>query len=121
VAASGVRRFRVVIGARPARRLALNPGDFLGSYILPITAHSNVLLEFGGGDGRVDIHGRGGASLLDRSGPRAATAAYAWRTGRSSGSSARSARRAAGHPGTRALDRQLELAGLEREQVRLAM
>ena len=42
-----------------------NPADFLGSYILPITAHSNVLQEFGGGDGRVGIHGRGGSSLLD--------------------------------------------------------
>ena len=42
-----------------------NPADFLGSYILPITAHSNVLQEFGGGDGRVGIHGRGAHSLLD--------------------------------------------------------
>jgi L,D-transpeptidase catalytic domain len=41
-----------------------NPYDFLGSYILPLTAHSNVLQEFGGGDGRVGIHGRGGESLL---------------------------------------------------------
>jgi hypothetical protein len=41
-----------------------NPADFLGSYILPLTAHSPVLQEFGGGDGRVGIHGRGGASLL---------------------------------------------------------
>ena len=37
-----------------------NPAGFLGSYILPITAHSRVLQEFGGGDGRVGIHGRGG-------------------------------------------------------------
>jgi lipoprotein-anchoring transpeptidase ErfK/SrfK len=42
-----------------------NPADFLGSYVLPITAHSHVLQEFGGGDGRVGIHGRGGESLLD--------------------------------------------------------
>jgi L,D-transpeptidase catalytic domain len=41
-----------------------NPADFLGSFILPLTAHSPVLQEFGGGDGRVGIHGRGGASLL---------------------------------------------------------
>ena len=27
-----------------------NPADFLGSHILPITAHSNVLQEFGSGD-----------------------------------------------------------------------
>ena len=42
-----------------------NPGAFLGSYILPLSAHSNVLQEFGGGDGRVGIHGRGGSSLRD--------------------------------------------------------
>jgi lipoprotein-anchoring transpeptidase ErfK/SrfK len=70
-----LRRFRVVIGAPPTPTphglLSIvdvwrwNPADFLGSYILPITAHSNVLQEFGGGDGRVGIHGRGGSSLLD--------------------------------------------------------
>ena len=69
------RRFRVVVGApetpTPRGLFSIvgvwrwNPADFLGSYILPITAHSNVLQEFGGGDGRVGIHGRGGASLLD--------------------------------------------------------
>jgi lipoprotein-anchoring transpeptidase ErfK/SrfK len=69
------RRFRVVIGAPPTPTPGglfsivgvwrWNPSDFLGSYILPITAHSNVLQEFGGGDGRVGIHGRGGSSLLD--------------------------------------------------------
>jgi lipoprotein-anchoring transpeptidase ErfK/SrfK len=70
-----LRRFRVVIGAPPTPTPGglfsivdvwrWNPADFLGSYILPITAHSDVLQEFGGGDGRVGIHGRGGASLLD--------------------------------------------------------
>jgi L,D-transpeptidase catalytic domain len=70
-----VRRFRVVVGApatpTPHGLFSIvgvwpwNPADFLGSYILPITAHSNVLQEFGGGDGRVGIHGRGGSSLLD--------------------------------------------------------
>jgi L,D-transpeptidase catalytic domain len=70
-----VRRFRVVIGApgtpTPAGLFSIygvwrwHAGDFLGSYILPITAHSNVLQEFGGGEGRVGIHGRGGVSLLD--------------------------------------------------------
>jgi hypothetical protein len=70
-----LRRFRVVVGA-PATPSPLglfsvvsvwhwNPSDFLGSYILPLTAHSNVLQEFGGGDGRIGIHGRGGTSLLD--------------------------------------------------------
>jgi hypothetical protein len=48
-----------------------NPADFLGSYILPITAHSHVLQEFGGGDGRVGLHGRGGSSLLAPLGSRA--------------------------------------------------
>jgi hypothetical protein len=70
-----LRRFRVVVGApatpSPHGLFSIvgvwrwNPADFLGSYILPLTAHSDVLQEFGGGDGRVGIHGRGGASLLD--------------------------------------------------------
>ncbi len=70
-----VRRVRVVIGApaTPTPRGLFSivdvwrsdPGGFLGSYILPLTAHSEVLQEFGGGDGRVGIHGRGGSSLLD--------------------------------------------------------
>ena len=69
------RRFRVVVGTpgtpTPRGLFSIvgvwrwNPADFLGSYILPLTAHSKVLQEFGGGDGRVGIHGRGGASLLD--------------------------------------------------------
>jgi lipoprotein-anchoring transpeptidase ErfK/SrfK len=69
------RRFSVVVGAAPTptpRGLfsvvgvwPWSPADFLGSYVLPLTAHSHVLQEFGGGDGRVGIHGRGGASLLD--------------------------------------------------------
>jgi lipoprotein-anchoring transpeptidase ErfK/SrfK len=33
--------------------------------VLPLTAHSNVLKSFDGGDGQVALHGRGGASLLD--------------------------------------------------------
>jgi L,D-transpeptidase catalytic domain len=41
------------------------PNDFLGSWVLELTAHSNVLQEFDGGDGTVGIHGRGGTSLLD--------------------------------------------------------
>jgi hypothetical protein len=70
-----VRRFRIVIGAPPTPTphglfsivgvWRWNPAAFLGSYILPLTAHSKVLQEFGGGDGRVGIHGRGGPSLLD--------------------------------------------------------
>jgi lipoprotein-anchoring transpeptidase ErfK/SrfK len=41
------------------------PSDFLGSWVLELTAHSNVLQQFDGGDGTVGIHGRGGTSLLD--------------------------------------------------------
>jgi hypothetical protein len=73
-----VRRFRVVIGEpgtpTPGGLFSIvgvwywDPAAFLGSYILALTAHSHVLQEFGGGDGRVGIHGRGGASLLDRLG-----------------------------------------------------
>lgn len=70
-----LRRFRVVIGARPTptpRGLfsivdvwRSNPRGFVGSHVLALTAHSDVLQEFGGGEGRVGIHGRGGSSLLD--------------------------------------------------------
>jgi L,D-transpeptidase catalytic domain len=70
-----LRRFRIVIGAAPTPTPGglfsivgvwpWNPGAFLGSFILPLTAHSDVLQEFGGGDGRVGIHGRGGSSLVD--------------------------------------------------------
>jgi len=41
------------------------PNAFLGSWILALTAHSNVLHEFDGGNGRIGIHGRGGTSLRD--------------------------------------------------------
>jgi lipoprotein-anchoring transpeptidase ErfK/SrfK len=44
---------------------AWHPTDFLGSWVLLLTAHSDVLQEFDGGDGTVAIHGRGGSSLLD--------------------------------------------------------
>ena len=71
-----VRRFRAVIGA-PAtptprglsaiyeRNAQASPDGFLGPWVLSLTAFSNVLESFGGGPGRVGIHGRGGASLLD--------------------------------------------------------
>lgn len=42
-----------------------DPGGFLGPWALHLTAHSNVLENFGGGPGRVAIHGRSGASLAD--------------------------------------------------------
>jgi L,D-transpeptidase catalytic domain len=70
-----LRRFKVVVGkpATPSPRGLFsivgvwrgNPSAFLGSYILTLTAHSNVLQEYEGGDGRVGVHGRGGASLRD--------------------------------------------------------
>ncbi len=42
-----------------------DPTAFLGPWALPLTVFSNVLFNFGGGPGRVAIHGRDGASLLD--------------------------------------------------------
>ncbi|HUA45199.1 MAG TPA: L,D-transpeptidase [Solirubrobacteraceae bacterium] len=42
-----------------------HPNDFLGSWVLDLTAHSDALLHFDGGTGTVAIHGRGGASLQD--------------------------------------------------------
>jgi hypothetical protein len=48
-----------------AQRIGRVAVQFLGSWILALTAHSDVLQEFDGGNGRIGIHGRGGASLLD--------------------------------------------------------
>jgi lipoprotein-anchoring transpeptidase ErfK/SrfK len=70
-----LRRVEIVVGA-PGTPTPLGlfsivgawrsrPTAFLGSWILPLTAHSTVLHEFEGGDGTIGIHGRGGASLLD--------------------------------------------------------
>jgi lipoprotein-anchoring transpeptidase ErfK/SrfK len=42
-----------------------DPAGFLGPWALPLTALSNVLRSFGGGPGRIAIHGRGGPSLLN--------------------------------------------------------
>lgn len=42
-----------------------DPAEFSGAWILTLTAHSDVLRQFEGGNGRVAIHGRGGAGLLD--------------------------------------------------------
>jgi lipoprotein-anchoring transpeptidase ErfK/SrfK len=42
-----------------------DPNAFLGPWALPLTALSDVLRSFGGGPGRIAIHGRGGASLLN--------------------------------------------------------
>ncbi len=71
-----VRRLRAVVGApdtpTPRGRFALaelarqpDPGGFLGPFALHLTAHSTVLDDYGGGPGRVAIHGRGGESLND--------------------------------------------------------
>jgi hypothetical protein len=71
-----VRRFSAVVGApatpTPRGRFAVyelarqpEPGGFLGPWALHLTAHSDVLDDYGGGPGRVAIHGRGGASLRD--------------------------------------------------------
>ncbi len=42
-----------------------DPFGVLGPWALHLTAHSDVLTDYGGGRGRVAIHGRSGASLLD--------------------------------------------------------
>jgi len=71
-----VRRFRAVIGARatptPVGLAAIyervrqpDPRAFLGPWALPLTALSGVLTNYGGGPGRVAMHGRAGASLSD--------------------------------------------------------
>ena len=71
-----VRRFRAVIGApgtpTPRGLFAIAEeirqplaGGFLGPWALHLTAHSNTLDNYGGGVGRVAMHGRGGASLFD--------------------------------------------------------
>lgn len=70
------RSFKAVVGA-PAtptprglyaiyEKLAQrNPKGFLGPWALHLTAFSDVLLNYGGGPGRVAIHGRDGTSLKD--------------------------------------------------------
>ncbi len=66
-----------------------SPGkNFEGAWVLPLTAHSEVLRSFEGGDGQVALHGRGGASLADPLGSarshgcvRLANAAIGWIAG----------------------------------------
>ncbi len=71
-----VRRFRAVVGAArtptPPPLAAVyeinrqpNPRGFLGPWVLAVTAHSKVLMHYGGGPGRAAIHGRDGDSLND--------------------------------------------------------
>jgi lipoprotein-anchoring transpeptidase ErfK/SrfK len=71
-----VRRFRAVVGApatpTPTGLAAIyervrqpDPRAFLGPWAMHLTAVSAVLDNYGGGPGRVAIHGRAGASLAD--------------------------------------------------------
>jgi lipoprotein-anchoring transpeptidase ErfK/SrfK len=71
-----VRRFRAVVGASatptPTGLAAIyervrqpDPHAFLGTWALHLTSVSAVLDNYGGGPGRVAIHGRAGASLAD--------------------------------------------------------
>jgi lipoprotein-anchoring transpeptidase ErfK/SrfK len=71
-----LRRFSAVVGA-PAtptptglaavyeRNRQPDPGEFLGPWALSLTIMSNVLENYGGGPGRVAIHGRAAESLQD--------------------------------------------------------
>lgn len=71
-----VRRVRAVVG-KPStptphglaaiyeRNRQPDPHAFLGTWVLSLTAESDVLKHFEGGTGRVGIHGRAGASLFD--------------------------------------------------------
>jgi lipoprotein-anchoring transpeptidase ErfK/SrfK len=70
-----VRRWRVVVGTggtpTPAglfsvyERVRQAPGSELGPWALHLTAHSDTLMNYGGGPGRVALHGRAGALLAD--------------------------------------------------------
>jgi hypothetical protein len=70
-----VRRWRVVVGTggtpTPAglfavyERVRQAPGSELGPWALHLTAHSDTLMNYGGGPGRVALHGRAGALLHD--------------------------------------------------------
>lgn len=70
------RRFRAVVG-KPStptprglgaiyeRNRQPDPRAFVGTWVLALTAESDVLKHFEGGTGRIGIHGRAGTSLLD--------------------------------------------------------
>jgi lipoprotein-anchoring transpeptidase ErfK/SrfK len=69
-----VRRFPAVVGAAgtptPHGLFAIGErirqsGGVLGPWALHLTAHSRVLEDYGGGKGRVAIHGRSGGLLVD--------------------------------------------------------
>lgn len=48
-----------------SERIRQEPGSILGPWALHLTAHSDVFENFGGGPGRVAIHGRAGSLLAD--------------------------------------------------------
>jgi hypothetical protein len=69
-----VRRVSVVVGARatptPLGSFAVGeairqPRGTLGPWAIHLTAHSDVLDDYGGGPGRIALHGRSGALLAD--------------------------------------------------------
>lgn len=70
-----VRSWRVVVGTRSTptprgtfavyERVRQPLGSMLGPWALHLTAHSNVLFDYGGGPGRVAMHGRSGPLLAD--------------------------------------------------------
>lgn len=70
-----VRTWRVVVGRSSTptprglfavyERVRQPPGSELGTWALHITAHSDVLFDYGGGKGRVALHGRAGPLLAD--------------------------------------------------------
>ena len=70
-----VRSWRIVVG-KPStptprglfaiyERVRQPAGSVLGPFVLHLTAHSNSLKNYGGGPGRVALHGRDGALLSD--------------------------------------------------------
>jgi len=91
-----VKRFAAVVGRSqsptPAGQFAISEllaqrpsHPLLGGWVIPLTAFSGTYLEFGGGPGRIAIHGRAGALLGDPLGSaashgciRIANEAIAW-------------------------------------------
>lgn len=70
------RKFRAVVGhpstptprglgAIYERNRQPGPEEFIGPWAIALTFTSNVLENYGGGPGRIAIHGRSGESLLD--------------------------------------------------------
>ena len=70
-----VRSWRVVVGTPSTptprglfavyERVRQPAGSVLGPFVLHLTAHSNSLKNYGGGPGRVAMHGRSGPLLSD--------------------------------------------------------